>query len=164
MAHDHPPYAAYELLTGLFNVGAWTLASAIGRRAPSLADLLVLGVATQQVSRTVARDRVTSAVRRPFVERTPEGEEVPRTDKGSRRALGELLTCPYCLAPWTALFLTGVYAAAPRATRAFAGVMTVAAVSDFLNRAYASLQKTERHSERNEARALARPMDDRADV
>lgn len=142
MSHGHPPYVAYEALTGMFNLGAWALAGAIGRRAPALGDLLVLGVATQQVTRTVARDRVTSPIRRPFVDRTPDGREVPKP-KGMRRALGELLTCPYCLAPWTALALTGAYALAPRATRVFAGVMAVAAVSDFLNRAYAALQTSE---------------------
>ena len=136
MSHEHPPYAAYELLTGVFNLGAGALAGAIGRRAPAVGDLFILGVATQQVSRTLARDRVTSPLRRPFVDRAPDGKETPKKD-GGRRAIGELLTCPYCLAPWTALALTGVYAVAPRAARAFAGIMAVATVSDFVNRTYA---------------------------
>lgn len=55
-------------------------------------------------------------------------------------AIGELLTCHYCLAPWVGLSLMGAYALSPSATRLVSGVFGVAAVSDFVNRGYSKLK------------------------
>lgn len=58
--------------------------------------------------------------------------ESPRGE-GPRRAFGELIFCPPCVGQWVAGgFLAGLFAA-PRATRAVAGLFAVQAVSDFLH-------------------------------
>lgn len=147
-----PPVRTYLALTTVFNVAAWAVSAWLGgRRRMSASDVVLLGVATQQVSRIVAKDRVTRTVRSPFVDTTPSGEETPKPH-GARHAIGELLTCQYCMAPWIALGFTSLFLLTPQTTRTFAGVMSVAAVSDFLNRSYAITQEKKRElSERAEA-------------
>lgn len=55
---------------------------------------------------------------------------------GLRRAIGELLICPYCLGPWVSTaFLAGL-AASPRATRWLASVFVVLTGADVLQIAY----------------------------
>ena len=63
-------------------------------------------MATHKASRLIAKDRVTAPLRAPFTEFDQEGgpgevEESPR-GAGMRRAIGELLVCPFCLAQWIA--------------------------------------------------------------
>jgi hypothetical protein len=59
-------------------------------------------------------------------------------DQGSpvRHAIGELMTCPFCLAMWVATGLTGGLVLAPRLTRLAATMLTATAASDFLQMAY----------------------------
>ncbi len=75
-------------------------------RRVSARDIALLGVATHKVARLVAKDWVTSPIRAPFteyVESTGGGEVAERArGRGVRRAVGDLLTCPWCLAPWVA--------------------------------------------------------------
>lgn len=63
--------------------------------------------------------------------------------RGWRRAVGELLTCPFCLGQWigTGFVFGGVFA--PRATRAVAATFVVHAGSDALQFAYAALERTD---------------------
>ena len=68
-------------------------------------------------------------------------EEVRGT--GWRHAVGELLTCPFCLAQWTATVLVAGVAVAPRLTRTVMSVLAVVTGSDFLQFAYAGVQKVE---------------------
>jgi hypothetical protein len=49
-----------------------------------------------------------------------------------QRAIGELLTCPYCIGQWIALGAVTGIVIAPRATRLVASVLTVSAASDYL--------------------------------
>ncbi len=158
MEDDHRPFGSYLVLSAVFNAGAWALGALLGpRRRVPLADVLVLGAATHEVSRIVAKERVTQALRRPFVEVGPDGHEEP-VDHGMRRAMGELITCPYCMAPWIALGLSAAYLVAPAATRTYATVMSVAAVSDFLHRARSlMLEKRRELHRRTEAAARLPP-------
>ncbi len=143
---DPPPFGGYAFMTAVFGTvfgGALAAARASGRELPekvSTRDVVLVGVASHKLSRTISKDRITSFVRAPFTEfEEPAGhgevEEKPRGG-GFRRSLGELLTCPYCLAQWvTAGFAIGlVYA--PRSTRLVATVYTAEAISDFLQLAY----------------------------
>ena len=106
----------------------------------SLLDLALLGIATHKLSRIVAKDRITSILRAPFVTYVcsagaGEVEEEPR-GRGIQRGIGHLVSCPYCMAPWCATALAFGLLFAPRATRFFAGILTSVAASDFLQRAY----------------------------
>jgi len=98
-----------------------------------LSDLLILGLATQKVSRVVTKSRVTSVVRAPFT--TYEGpagsgevEERPR-GTGLRRAIGELVSCPFCMGTW------------PRFIRALGSIFAVGSIADFVQQAYCKVKE-----------------------
>src|SRR4029453_1042889 len=63
-------------------------------------------------------------------------EEVRDQGSSLRHSIGELITCPFCLAVWVATGLTGGLVLAPRLPRLAATAMTATAVSDFLQMAY----------------------------
>ncbi|HVJ88466.1 MAG TPA: DUF1360 domain-containing protein, partial [Labilithrix sp.] len=65
-----------------------------------------------------------------------EVRERPRGE-GLRRALGSLLTCQFCAAPWITLVLTTALVVRPRPTRVVASGLAVVTVSDFLQQLYA---------------------------
>ena len=67
-------------------------------------------------------------------------EEEPRW-KGFRKAVGELLTCRFCVGPWIAMALVSGFTFRPRATRIVSPLFAVSAVSDFIHRAYARVRK-----------------------
>jgi hypothetical protein len=110
------------------------------KRKFGLLDLALLGIATHKLSRIIAKDRITSILRAPFVSYirgagAGEVEEEPR-GRGFQRGIGHLISCPYCTAPWSATALAFGFLFAPRVTRFFAGILVSVAMSDFLHRAY----------------------------
>ncbi len=95
-------------------VGGLALAERSGRRIPErvgVGDLVLMGVATHKLSRLITKDRVTSFARAPFTryeEPAGHGEiEEHARGTGMRRAVGQLLTCPYCISQWVAGGLHG---------------------------------------------------------
>src|SRR3954451_17649500 len=121
---------------------------ASGRPLPDripVGDGLLLTVATFRLARRLAKDPVTSPLRAPFTQfQGPSGhaeiaEEV-REHGGVKHAVGELLTCPFCLAQWVGTALVFGYATAPKATRLAALTMTVVAGADVLQFAYDAIQ------------------------
>ncbi len=108
-------------------------------------DLLLLSIATHKLSRIAAKDLVTSPFRAPFVKfkksaGAGEVEEEARGE-GMQEAVGDLITCPYCIAPWIASALVFGYQRAPRATRLISGIFSITAASDFLNHLYAKAKE-----------------------
>jgi hypothetical protein len=106
----------------------------------SVLDLALLGIATHKLSRIIAKDRITGVLRAPFVNYicsagAGEVEEEPR-GRGIQLGIGNLMSCPYCMAPWCATALAFGLVFAPRVTRFFAGILASVAASDFLHRAY----------------------------
>ena len=73
---------------------------------PTWSDVALIGMATHQISRRLTKDAVTSPLRAPFTtyERSQGNAEVEEKVRGSgfRHAVGELVTCPFCLAQWIA--------------------------------------------------------------
>lgn len=141
------PLGGYAALVGLFTLAVGSaLASAVAKKEeelppPNWGDLLLLGIATHKLSRIVTKDLVTSPFRAPFVKfkksaGAGEVEEEARGE-GLREAVGDLITCPYCIAPWVGLALVIAAERAPRATRSVAAIFSIVAASDFLNRLYA---------------------------
>ena len=108
-------------------------------------ELLLLGVATHKLARIVAKDRITGALRAPFVhyKGSAGGGEVNEEPRGHgfQRAIGELISCPYCMGPWCAAVLGFGMVFAPRTTKFFASLLGTVALSDFLNRAYAATKR-----------------------
>ncbi len=147
---DEQLLAEYAALLGFYiaSVAVLTGAAIEQKRLPkkfSLLDLALLGIATHKLSRIVAKDRITSILRAPFVSYirsagTGEVEEEPR-GRGIQRGIGQLISCPYCMAPWCATALAFGLIFAPRATRFFAGILASVAASDFLQRAYLKMKQ-----------------------
>jgi hypothetical protein len=88
---------------------------------------------------------VTSVLRAPFTrfkEDTGYGEVSEEArGRGAQRAIGELLTCQYCIAQWVAAGMVLGHAMAPRETRLVAATFTVYGLSDVLNLAYSAAQE-----------------------
>ena len=121
---------------------------ASGRELPDRippGDAALLTVATFRLARRIAKDPVTSPIRAPFTRfQGPSGhaevaEEV-REHGGVKHAVGELLTCPFCLAQWVGTAFVFGYVAAPKATRLAALTMTMVAGSDVLQFVYDGIQ------------------------
>jgi Protein of unknown function (DUF1360) len=148
---ERPPLLSYAVLAAVFNAlfAAGLLAARrSGRPLPErvdAADLLLIGTASHKVSRLVSKDKVTSPLRAPFTELEGSGgpgelEERSR-GRGARKAIGELLVCPYCLGLWVvAAFAIGLLFA-PRLTRFVAAVFSALTISDFLQIAYKAAEE-----------------------
>jgi hypothetical protein len=110
-------------------------------------DVLLAATATHKLSRLITKDPVTSPLRAPFT--VFEGQEGPAELKeevrghGGRKAVGELITCPFCLDLWVATGLTAGYIYLPRATRLAVDTLAVLSGADLLQFAYALLQEQE---------------------
>jgi hypothetical protein len=151
--HEHRPLDGYLVAMGAFGALGVSLAAAarlLGRPAPerlSSADVVLVSIATHKLSRLVAKDAVTSPLRAPVARYSgPAGaselnEEVRDEGSSVRHGIGELMTCPFCLAVWVATGLTGGLVLAPRVTRLAAAALTATAVSDFLQLAYDGAKK-----------------------
>jgi hypothetical protein len=103
-------------------------------------------LATHKASRLLAKDRVTSSVRAPFTEFDSGGGpgEVSESARGRglRRAVGELVICPYCLGLWLATAFAAGLVVTPRPTRWAAGVLAAAFGADVLQIAYKHAEDT----------------------
>ncbi|MBV9802389.1 MAG: DUF1360 domain-containing protein [Solirubrobacterales bacterium] len=148
--HERPPFRTYAAMASIFNAafgGALLAAKRRGRLPDRIGvqDVLLIGTASHKLSRLVAKDKITTFVRAPFTEYQGRGgpaevEERARGE-GARRAVGELLICPYCLGLWfSGAFHAGLLFA-PRATRVTASTLTALTVSDFLQIAYKAAEE-----------------------
>ncbi len=149
--HDRP-LGGYVATMSVYVAGtgaAAGLARLTGRSAPERVSPYALGlltVATHRIARTVAKDPITSPVRAPFtryegVTAAAELHEEVRAPTEMRHSFGELLSCPMCLAQWVATALTAGLVLSPRVTRLVTSTFTAVAGADFLQYAYALLQK-----------------------
>ena len=94
-------------------------------------ELLPIGAATFALAKVVAKEKIGTWVREPFVEH--EGAK-PRGPRGRRlrRAVGELVTCTRCLGTWSSLGLIGLRVLRPREGRIVAGILATAGMNDWL--------------------------------
>jgi Protein of unknown function (DUF1360) len=138
---------AMSVYVGLVSAAAAAV-RASGRDLPDripAGDAALLTVATFRLARRLAKDPVTSPIRAPFTRfQGPSGhaevaEEV-REHGGVKHAVGELLTCPFCLAQWVGTAFVFGYVTAPKATRLAALTMTMVAGSDVLQFVYDGIQ------------------------
>lgn len=149
---EYRPLGAYAALTGAYNLSFVALFLAAERRRGSAdplvsgIDMVMLGVATHKLSRLITKDFVTSFLRAPFTRYEGHGTahgEVTESARGRglRYALGELLTCPYCIAQWVAPALWLGALAAPAQTRLVSRIFSTVAVADVLHLAYVKATK-----------------------
>lgn len=149
--HGEPrPIGGYVALMTVFGaiaglVGAIAALTGTGIRRITPYELLLISIGTHKLSRLVAKDAVTSPLRVPFTQYRETGapsevnEEV-RKDSQARHAIGELITCPFCLSVWIAGGFTVGLLFAPRFTRAVASMLTAVTGADVLQLVYARLQ------------------------
>jgi hypothetical protein len=147
---EQPPFGAYASFTAAFNAafaGALAAAARSGKLPERIepGDLVLLGVATHKLSRLITKDRVMAFARAPFTEYEQPGGpgevEERHRGKGLRRAIGELLVCPYCLGLWTSASMHAGLLFAPRVTRTVASTFTALALADFLQIAYKAAEE-----------------------
>ena len=141
--------AGYTGALSVFSTAVATAAIAAKRtgRVPeryAASDLLLGAIATHKVARILTKEGVTTPLRAPFTEYEGEAgsaelEESPRP--GAGHSIGELLTCPFCMAPWLASGYVAALALAPGAARAWAATFSIVGGSDFLQHAYARMRE-----------------------
>lgn len=124
---ERRPLAGYVASMAVFTgaaAGFAGLVRATGRRLPErppLLDIALVSVATYKLSRMLTKEAVTSPLRAPFTRyRGPAGsaelhEEVRDDGSAARHAVGEFVSCPFCMAVWVAGALTGGLVLSPMA-------------------------------------------------
>jgi hypothetical protein len=146
------PLGGYALLTGTYLTLTGGFATWLHHARMPVADrvegkdIVLTAIATHKLSRLIAKDRVTSVVRAPFTEFQDDAgpgevEEAAR-GHGLRRAIGELLICPYCLGMWVATAFTAGLVVAPRPTRWVMSVFAALTGADALQIAYANAEES----------------------
>jgi Protein of unknown function (DUF1360) len=146
------PLGGYAALMGAFaavagGFAAWLRSS--GRQLPERVppgDFALMTLATHKASRLIAKDRVTSTVRAPFTrfEEDAGPGEVSEEARGHglRRAIGELLVCPYCIGLWVAAAFAAGFIVAPRPTRWVAATFSALFGADVMQIAYTKAEET----------------------
>ena len=118
----------------------------VPERLPA-ADLALLTVATYRASRLISKDEVTSFARAPFTRfegKAGEGEvNEEARGRGLRRAAGDLISCPYCIAVWVASILMFGMITFPRAARLVCSTLAAVSGSDLLQFVYSAIKEAE---------------------
>ena len=145
------PLGGYVVVMTLFAglAGAVGVVAALrGTRSRRISpyDLLLMTAATHKLARLMSKDAITSPLRMPFTRYRETGgpaevmEDV-RTQGQLRHAVGELVSCPFCLAVWVATGFSVGFLFAPRFTQVAASALTAIAGADYLQLIYACLQQ-----------------------
>ncbi|MFI0468982.1 DUF1360 domain-containing protein [Saccharopolyspora sp. 5N102] len=108
--------------------------------------MLFFTAGTHKLSRLISKDAVTSPLRVPFVRYKDAGgpeevEKEARCGSETRHAIGELITCPFCMEMWIATGFTLGMIFGPRFTRLVTMTLSILAGADFLQLAYSRLQR-----------------------
>jgi hypothetical protein len=141
VATEERPLPEYAALTAAFGAVLGGFLIVARRRLPdriAFGDVVRIGLASYKIGRLVAKDEVTSWVRAPVTRDAEASEPKPQ---GVQRALGELVTCPYCVGVWAASGLSYALVLYPRQTRLVTTVFGAQAVADFLNAAFVRLKE-----------------------
>lgn len=124
-------------LAGLAGVGA--LSARPGREGVALRELPVIAMAAFALADVLAKQKVATWLREPFVEEGADHRPVRPEGGGLRYALGELITCTRCVGAWSALGLVGLRIASPRCGRAISAVLCAAGTNHFLQAGFGVL-------------------------
>jgi hypothetical protein len=108
-------------------------------------DVVLHAVATHKLSRLLAKDPVTSPLRAPFTEYEgtagPSEVNEQARGQGTRKAVGELISCPFCTDVWVATGLMAGLIYLPRTTRLVIAALAAVAGADMLQFTYTWLEK-----------------------
>jgi hypothetical protein len=135
---DASDYATINLVYGALFAGVVYATRERAREEPiKLHELVPMSAATFALAKVIAREKVGSWVREPFVEHE---DGVPKPEgRGLRRAVGELVTCTRCVGAWSALGVVGLRLAYPDAGRNVANVLAVSGANDWLQAGFKAL-------------------------
>jgi hypothetical protein len=109
-------------------------------------DIVLLAGATFHVSRLITKDTILSFLRAPFTRYKEPGapgevNEEPRKETEFQHAVGELVSCPFCMATWVAAAFTYGYSLFPTLTRLVASLFCIVGVADVFQLAYGTAHK-----------------------
>jgi hypothetical protein len=150
-ADEDRPLAGYALTMAAYGtmVGALAgMARLTGRDVPDrvpVTDVALGALAIEKLSRLLAKDPVTSPLRAPFT--AYQGTSGPAEldeevrGKGVQKAVGELVTCPFCTSVWVATGFAAGLVYLPRTTRLTIATLAALAGADLLQFARAGLEK-----------------------
>lgn len=148
---ERPPLLSYFSFMSIFGTlvaAALAIARRQGRELPERApagQLLLIGTASHKLSRLIAKDKVTSPLRAPFTELEGRGGPAEFEERsrgtGVRKAIGELLICPFCLGLWVIAGFSIGLLFAPRVTRFVASLFAALTIADFLQIAYKAAEE-----------------------
>lgn len=128
----------YALINAAFAGGLLAvvaLARAQARRGidpPPLRELPLLSMATFALSHVLAKEKVATWLREPFVQEGADHRPMGPEGDGLRFAVGELLTCTRCVGAWSALGLVALRVASPPAGRTVGTVLAAAGANNVL--------------------------------
>jgi len=144
------PLLGYAMTLTAYSGVLGAIAAAVrrtGRTVPdgfSPADITLGALATHKLSRLLAKDPITSPLRAPFAsyQGTSGPSEVQEDvrGEGGRKAVGELVTCPFCTGVWVATGLTAGLIFFPTATRVARDTLAMLAGADLLQFTHAVLK------------------------
>ena len=112
-------------------------------------ELVPMGAATFALAKVIAREKIGTWVREPFVDQS-DGERRPR-GRRLRRAVGELVTCTRCVGAWSALAVVGLRVAAPKSGRVVTNVRAASALNDWMQAGFKLLTEQSNAVARNVA-------------
>lgn len=143
------PLEGYATLLAIYGTGtagllAWAARNEHTFDDISLQDLLVLGVGSHKLARMISKDRVGTVLRQPFTEYDGtdgalpgEAKESARRDRGSFiQAVGELLSCPYCMTTWAGTALFGTFLADRKLGRTLGALLSTLSLADMAQSFY----------------------------
>lgn len=119
-------------------------------RSPGVLDIVLAGVATHKVSRLIAKDPVTSPLRAPFTRYAGTSGEAELSEEvrgtGVQKAIGELVSCPFCMGQWIATGFAVGHIYAPTLTRLIAALFTELTIADFLHFGYSMAEEEQQQT------------------
>lgn len=157
--------ADYAVLEAVFMTGVAGLVALARRRDADgkpwipLYELPVLAMATFTLADVVAKEKISTWLREPFVDETSDHKPLHPEGSGLRHAVGELLTCTRCIGTWSALALVTLRTASPAAGRATTTVLALAGTNDLMQSGFRLLAERTNHAifENEAARKASEP-------
>ncbi len=126
----------YALLEGVFLTGLGAVIASARNRERAGADpiprgeLPVMALATFTLADTLAKEKISTWIREPFVQEAADHKPVGPEGSGLGYAIGELMTCTRCVGTWSALALVGLRTVSPAAGRTTAAILALAGAND----------------------------------
>lgn len=144
-------YAALNAIFGVLLAGVVITARQTenARKDPIAgAELIPISAATFALAKVIAREKIGSWVREPFVDHTADGERRPR-GRRLQRAVGELVTCTRCVGAWSALGIVGLRMTSPQTGRMVTTVLAASAANDWLQASFKYLTASANDAEQD---------------